>query len=158
MDGELLTITPDKFEEFEHDLWAQQIDNPNGIAPLPTPAAGSCPPGPLQDFQKGIRRDMSSYPTIKNIEQWDNWRRVFEATAKAQGVNNILDPKYNPSNPPEAQLHSESFLCRILHNGFGTGSGSSSDGDWLSMEFWSFYWFSGKMGGFCHDVLIVIMS
>jgi len=55
MDGDLLTITPDEFEELKHDLRAQQIDNPSRTAPPSTPVAGSRSPGPLQDFQKGIR-------------------------------------------------------------------------------------------------------
>jgi len=118
MDDELLTITSEEFEEFEHDLWAQQIDDPNGTTPLPAPTMGSHPSGPLQDFQKGIHRDMSSYPMIKNIEQWDKWRRVFEATAKAQGVNNILDLKYMPSNPTEAQVFDaqQNYIYAVLLN------------------------------------------
>jgi len=55
MDGDLLTITPDEFEEIKHDLRAQQIEDSSGTAPPPTPAVGSHSPGPLQDFQKGIR-------------------------------------------------------------------------------------------------------
>jgi len=59
---------------------------------------------------------LSSYPTIKNIEQWDNWKCVFEATAKAQGVNNVLDLKYNPSNPAEGQLFDaqQNYIYTVL--------------------------------------------
>jgi len=55
---------------------------------------------------------------IKNIEQWDNWKRVFEATAEAQGVNNILDLKYNPLNPAEGQLFDaqQNYIYAVLLN------------------------------------------
>jgi len=118
MDDEILTITPEECEELEHNLWAQQIDALDGTSPPPPTTMGSHPSGPLQDFQKGICQDMSSFPTIKNIEQWDNWRQIFEATAKAQGVNDVLDLKYMPSNPTKAQVFDahQSYIYAILLN------------------------------------------
>jgi len=54
MDDKLLTITPEDFKEFEHNLRAQQINDLNETTPPPPTTMGSRPLGPLQDFQKGI--------------------------------------------------------------------------------------------------------
>ena len=54
-------------------------------------------PDPLIEFQKGIKCDPSAYPILKDIKQWDSWKRMFVATAEAQGVQNILDIEYLPS-------------------------------------------------------------
>jgi len=53
---------------------------------------------------------------MKNIEQWDNWQRVFTVTAEAQGVSNVLDLRYIPATTAEAQLFDahQMYLYAVL--------------------------------------------
>jgi len=87
-----------------HDLSKRQVADPNFQVASPPPTAGRAPSNPMQDFNKGVQRDPSSFPTMKSIEQWDNWHRVFTATAEAQGVSNVLDLWYIPATVAESQL------------------------------------------------------
>jgi len=78
MVDELLTFTMDKFEDYEQNLQLKQITNPNFQPITPIPMAGKPPNDPMQDFNKGICPDPSSFPMMKNIEQWDgNWWAVM---------------------------------------------------------------------------------
>jgi len=38
------------------------------------------------------------------MEQWDNWQQMFVATAQAQGVCDVLNPKYNPGSAASEKL------------------------------------------------------
>jgi len=118
MVDELLTFTMEDFdfESDEHDLCKRQVADPNFQAISPPSTAGRAPSNLMQDFNKGVHRDPLSFPTMKNIEQWDNWQRVFTATAEAQGVSNVLDLQYIPATTAEAQLFDahQTYLYAVL--------------------------------------------
>ena len=57
---------------------------------------------PLLDFKRGIKRDMTLFPTLKDDKQWYTWQRSLIAIARAQDVYEILEPGYTP--PPDQQL------------------------------------------------------
>ena len=59
----------------------------------------------LTNFKKGIKRDASAYPIFKNERYYNTFIRHFKATAKAQGLNSLLDPNFTPgSDEYEQQL------------------------------------------------------
>ena len=71
----------------------------------------------LTNFKKGIKRDTSAYPTFKNERYYNPFIRHFKATAKAQGLNNLMDPNFIPgSDEHEQQLFQEqhNFLYSVL--------------------------------------------
>jgi len=110
MVDELLTFTMEDFERYEHDLCKRQVADPN------FQAISRAPSDLMQDFNKGVHRDPSSFPTMKNIKHWDNWQHVFTATAEAQGVSNVLDLWYIPATTAEAQLFDahQTYLYAVL--------------------------------------------
>jgi hypothetical protein len=61
----------------------------------------------ISDFKKGIKRDMSYFPTLKQDKQWDNWNRATITQAHAQDVSNVLDHNYTPTDPTEIALYQE---------------------------------------------------
>jgi len=97
---ELLKMMLEFFKEYEQTvilecLEAQDdLDRPDAL-PLPPDSKAN---NLLAEFNKGIWWDPNSFPKIKAIEQWDNWQQVFVATAQAQGVSNVLNPKYVPGS------------------------------------------------------------
>jgi len=97
---ELLTMTLISFEEYEQTVileCLEALDDPDKPDALPPPP--DCKVNDLlAEFNKGIWRDPNSFPEIKAIELWDNWQRVFVATAQAQGVSDVLNPKYVPGS------------------------------------------------------------
>jgi hypothetical protein len=58
-------------------------------------------------FKRGIKRDPSVYPTLKN-ELWnDNWHCYFANHARAQDVSDVPDPTYLPTTSTEKDLFQE---------------------------------------------------
>ena len=45
----------------------------------------------LTNFKKGIKRDASAYPIFKNERYYNTFICHFKATAKAQGLNSLMD-------------------------------------------------------------------
>ena len=71
----------------------------------------------LTNFKKGIKRDASAYPIFKNERFYNTFIRHFKATAKAQGLNTLMDPNFTPgSDEYEQQLFQEQqdFLYSVL--------------------------------------------
>ena len=71
----------------------------------------------LTNFKKGIKRDASAYPIFKNERYYNTVIRHFKATAKAQGLNSLMDPNFTPrSDGYEQQLFDEQqdFLYSVL--------------------------------------------
>ncbi|KAL7564284.1 hypothetical protein ACA910_014347 [Epithemia clementina (nom. ined.)] len=56
----------------------------------------------LSNFRKGTKRDATAYKTFKDERYFETFWRVFKATAKAQGLANVIDPQYTP---PRGDLH-----------------------------------------------------
>ena len=71
----------------------------------------------LSNFKKGIKRDASAYPIFKNERYYNSFIRHFKATAKAQGLNSLMDPNFTPgSDEYEQQLFQDpqDFLYSVL--------------------------------------------
>ena len=63
---------------------------------------------PLKDFKKGIKRDATQFPTLKDFKDWDTFFRLFVIETQAQDLSNILDPTYCPRTDEEKSL----FACQ----------------------------------------------
>ena len=71
----------------------------------------------LTNFKKGVKRDASAYPILKNERYYNTFIRHFKATAKAQGLNTLMDLNFTPgSDEYEQQLFQEQqdFLYSVL--------------------------------------------
>jgi hypothetical protein len=67
-------------------------------------SSAGTPRDPVADFKRGIKRDPSQFPTLKDEKQWDNWDRTNRAQARAQGVEQILDSSYVPTTTEDTAL------------------------------------------------------
>ena len=77
----------------------------------------------LTNLKKGMKRDASAYPIFKNERYYNTSIRHFKATAKAQGLNNLMDPNFTRgSDEHEQQLFEEQqdFLYSVLISSFKT--------------------------------------
>ena len=77
----------------------------------------------LTNFKKGIKRDASAYPIFKNERYYNTFIRHFKATAKAQGLNSLMDPNFTPgSDEYEQQLFQDQqdFLYSVLNSSLKT--------------------------------------
>jgi hypothetical protein len=102
-----MAITGEQLSEFRiTTTWFGMTTKGTSILTAPTPGTGT-KRDLVSDFKKGIKRDMSYFPTLKQDKQWDNWNRATIAQARAQDVSNVLDPKYTPTDPTEIALFQE---------------------------------------------------
>ena len=62
---------------------------------------------PAETFKKSIKRDSKLFISFKDGKFWDNWRRNTLATARAQDVAEVLDPKYVPGTNDDIALFQE---------------------------------------------------
>ena len=49
-------------------------------------------------FKKGIKREETAYPTLKDERYFDSFSRSLYITAKSHECEDVLDPEYTPSN------------------------------------------------------------
>ena len=73
----------------------------SGISPGVPSGAGVSSAAPrghdlVRDFKRGIKRDTTLFPMLKDSKQWDPWYIDTKAQARAQDVEDILDPDYTP--------------------------------------------------------------
>ena len=52
----------------------------------------------LVSFRKGIKREETAYPTLKDERYFDSFSRSLYITAKSHEYEEVLDPEYTPSN------------------------------------------------------------
>jgi hypothetical protein len=70
----------------------------------------------VADFKKGIKRDANMFPTLKQDKQWDNWQRTVITQARAQDLNDVLDPNFTPIGIEDANLfHERQHLIPTCH-------------------------------------------
>ena len=81
----------------------QHLHNPNGPEPVssgPIPssrATGYSPPAiELMGFQKGIKREIAAYPSIKDERYFDGFKRSLVIVTKTHECNEVLDPHLTP--------------------------------------------------------------
>ena len=88
----------------------QHLPNPNGPEPVPSgPIPSSRPTGysppaiELMGFKKGIKREITAYPSLKDERYFDGFKRSLLKVAKTHECNEVFDPNYTPGSAPEEQ-------------------------------------------------------
>ena len=117
------SIDPDDFDNFRIGPYNQ--DNPPRIT-SPNPAHHiDHPPktvDKIKEFRKGMRRDPAVFTDLKRDEDFRAWNNNTVIQAAAQGVENVLDSSYNPTDDVEKALFAEqqkymiSVFSTKLHN------------------------------------------
>ena len=81
---DFLALTPEEFVKYLPESQHQKVNNPNN-RPTPLAPPGQCPPlDLLAKFKRGVKWDLTVFEMIKDIKQWDSWKRTFMVTANAQ--------------------------------------------------------------------------
>ena len=97
---EWINITKDQFSQFRIIYNPADYLNPStsNLAPSTSGSrpstAASRTQDPVRDFKRGIKRDPSLFPILKDAKQWDPWYIDTKAQARAQDVEDVLDPTY----------------------------------------------------------------
>ena len=104
-------VRPDPFYIFSPEDWSQHTSTmirtflvqnlPNPIGPQPVisgprsssrPAAYSPAAIGLMSFKKGIKREITAYPSLKDERYFDGFKRSLFIVAKTHECSDVLDP------------------------------------------------------------------
>jgi Reverse transcriptase (RNA-dependent DNA polymerase) len=79
----------------------------------------------LQQFLKGIKRDKSQYPELKDDRSFDDWKRAFKAIAATHHIFNVFDEAYTPTNDAQQMLWREQqqFIYTVFNETLKTDVG-----------------------------------
>jgi len=127
----IMKLKRKNYRNFQHHVYPDKYGappiphQPRGISspnPNPTPTrrttSTSATTSPAELFKKGIKREPTAFPTLLKDGAFDPWSRHMMATAVAQDLGNVLDPKYKPSTPDETGLFDlqKDFMYSVFHN------------------------------------------
>ena len=70
----------------------------------------------MKEFKKSIKRDPAQFPTLSDSKNRDTFVRSFVIETKAQGLSNILDPKYKPRTDEDKELfrYQNDFMLAVF--------------------------------------------
>ena len=78
-------------------------------------------------WRKGIKRDPTLFPVLKDERLNDTWHRSFTNQARAQGLMNVLDPGYKPQSQDERDVfaHQQAWMYAVLDSTVKTDRGKA---------------------------------
>ena len=128
-----INITKDQFSQFR--IIYNPADYLNPSTSNPAPSTSGLGPGmaasriqdPVRDFKRGIKRDPSLFPILKDAKQWDPWYIDTKAQARAQDVEEVLDDTYVPSKPEDKAVfdHKQKYMYAVFTKTLLTDKGKS---------------------------------
>ena len=110
------SITQEMFAEYRNNR-RTALPAPTGTAPTPpTTGTPKTTVSQVDMFRRGIKRDSTQFPTLKDERMKDTWHRQVTNQARAQGVSKVLDENYTPTTPQETELFDEmqKFMYAVL--------------------------------------------
>ena len=80
----------------------------------------------LISFRKGIKREETAYPTLKDERYFDSFSRSLYITAKSHECEDVLDPEYTPSNSEKELFEAKQvFMFSVLDKHLLTDMGKT---------------------------------
>ena len=128
-DDEICAITRKQWLEYRimFGKTAKPAAMPTMHAPAPTTPSPTSVDNELQNFYRGVKRDKTQYPVLKDERKYDNWERSFLATARWHRIEHVFDRDYSPTDPKEQTLFDEQkkFAYSVLDATLLTDKGKS---------------------------------
>ena len=80
----------------------------------------------LISFRKGIKREETAYPTLKDERYFDSFSRSLYITAKSHECEDVLDPEYTPFNSEKELFEAKQvFMFSVLDKHLLTDMGKT---------------------------------
>ena len=142
-----IEVREDPFHPFSPEEWSQHtstmlrtyliqhLQKPIGPEPVisgpissPRPTGYSPAAIELMGFKKGIKREISAYPSLKDERYFDGFKRTLYIVAKTHECSEVLDPNYTPgSEPEEKELFEakQTFMFSVFNANLQTDMGKT---------------------------------
>ena len=140
-------VRPDPFHIFSSEEWSQQtstmmrtflvqnLPTPIGSHPVISGAISSSRPvaySPaaleLMIFKKGIKREITTYHSLKDERYFDGFKRSLFIVAKTHECSEVLDPNYTPGSELEEDEIFEAkqtFIFSVFNTNLQTDMGKT---------------------------------
>ena len=100
----------------------------SGPIPSSRPTAYSPAALELMSFKKGIKREITAYPSLKDERYFDGSKGSLFIVAKTHECSEVLDPNYTPGSVPEEQENFEAkqtFMFSVFNTNLQTDMGKT---------------------------------
>jgi Reverse transcriptase (RNA-dependent DNA polymerase) len=132
-DHDWTNITQEEFDEFRISPTYIATRTPTALSLPATRKTGSNAStnptsySPADIFRRGIKKDATLFPVLKDEKFNDSWHRSFVNQARAQDLSEVLDPTYKPKSSSEEELFNEKqkFVYAILESKVLTDRGKA---------------------------------
>ena len=106
------------------------VQNLPTSGPIPSSKPTSYSPAVLElmSFEKGIKREITAYPSLKDERYFDGFKRSLFIVAKTHECSDVLDPNYTPGSEPEEQELFEAkqtFMFSVFNTNLQTDMGKT---------------------------------
>jgi len=95
-------LTNDEWHNLDKDSFDDfRISYHPSSGTLPTPFAQNSSndkQSAVLDFKRGIKHDVTAYPTLKDEKYLDQFRMTMVAQARAHAIEEVFDPDYKSAN------------------------------------------------------------
>ena len=126
-------ITQDDFDSFRIDpkYYAPSTSHPLSSPPAASGTRSSTSTShllnPVELFRRGIKRDATLFPTLKDDKYHDIWHQSFKTQATAQAVSEVLDENYVPTGADDIALFQEKqkYVYAVLETKVMTDRGKA---------------------------------
>ena len=140
-------VRPEPFHPFSPEEWSHQTSTmmrtflvqhlptpigPQSITSGPIPSSKPTAYSPaaleLMSFKKGIKREITAYPSLKDERYFDGFKRSLFIVAKTHKCSDVLDPNYTPGSEPEEQELFEAkqtFMFSVFNTNLQTDMGKT---------------------------------
>jgi hypothetical protein len=130
-EADWINVTADEFQEYRAS--PDFIDMRTGVTGIAPGIPPTGPPtfqrtrDPVYEFKRGIKRDPSQFPVLKDDKQWDTWHQDTRAQARSQYIMEVLMPTYKPSTLDNIALFDEKqkFMYAVFMKMIQTDTGKS---------------------------------
>jgi len=81
----------------------------------------------IDNYKKGIKRDPTSFPTLKDECYQDSWHKKFVTVISAQDLDNVIDKNYTPPDQSSAEIFElqKKFVYHVLYDKVLTSKGKA---------------------------------
>ena len=100
----------------------------SGSIPSSKPTAYSPAALELMSSKKGIKREITAYPSLKDERYFDGFKRSLFIVAKTHECSEVLDPNYTQGSEPEEQELFEAkqtFMFSVFNTNLQTNMGKT---------------------------------
>ena len=123
-------LSKDDYITYVESLGQAKTDSSQPSTPSTTSTPATTPsipktPNIVSDFKKSVKKDVQSFSKFEEDKFWDAWKMSVEAQARAQDLEEVLQPTYVPVGTDDIALFAQkqNYMFAVFLYTVKTGAG-----------------------------------